>query len=1701
MESNMFSAILRKFSDINVIILPIFCILFSCLSLQAQTSDTYFSNVYVKDSKTIIMESVAGLSNVSEHRENYCSKDNYSIKYTNNNTPIVISNIESSIKTITINLLTDLNFPANITLTYENLVLRPLSTNPGNVLDENVRSGSFNIPTLHISQYAPGYGHNTAILAWGTNSSGQTNTNGLENVVDIAAGETFTIYLHSDGTLTNEGSSAYDCVETWANVVSISAKGTVVAALKSDGTVYAYAPDNAEIQSALSNNIVIAWNHVVQIATGLSRIWCICNDGSIKTIGTAIPNYIDANENDTGIPVVDVWYDEISNNGFKIVSVGDCDSIFCVLDNNKNLYTYCSQNADPQASPHKTAQNISNFSIGYIHLLYIENDSINHIYSSNTTLWDPSDTTNIDLSNVTAISAGNTHNLYLMNDGQVIVKGISGYSWSSLPSDFSSDSKALAVSAGRNHSVVLLDDENISNTYSAEVDAAVYEGIVWDHSIEIPEDAADLQDKSLVYTLLETDIQEDYRFNTSVGRIYWQPSESAGPGVYYIKVRAADANDLSTYFDLTINLTVNEVNLSPNIIDIEDITITAGKTLELQVTAKDSDITEKDSNIPDNTLTYSLDKFPSEMSIDINTGKIIWTPSNADIGTHEVIVHVDDNTGKSNSSSTKSFNITVTALPTPLAIVPIANLSIPELTHWISDSLQATGGTPPYTWELVEYPTGMQLTDDNKLSWTPTEEQSDNISSPYGVILQVIDADLHTAQTSFIILVDEVNAPPILTEIPDQTATVGLQWTLQLSASDPDPPTSLVERLAYSISGQPDGMYIDSSSGVLSYIPDKNSYTNSPYTITATVADVQGATNSCNFKLTIIYVNNPPIIDAAEENYTCTILECAKSNITDILGLEFIDPDGDSLTFELENNPSNMTIDSDGNILWEPTEEQGPGKYEVILTVRDNDSQSPGITQVNITVNVEEVNTAPYFPEDFQTQNATIGEMFEFNAGTATDGDLPQQVLRYSKVGSTPSGAIVYSNGQIIWTPAMAGEQIITVAVTDNGTPALSATNSVKVIVAPPTQTTLKFLPVEDIEISEHEQFQITLFAAAPGGVSPIRYTFENYTTGMLLDPDTGSFTWTPGEDNGGQTYTVRVRAEETNTPNRTAALTFNITVKEVNDSPVIEPIPMQTVNEGETLSVEVNATDPEEQNLTYEIVSIEPSDSIAAGDTRFEGSTFKWTTREPHGPGAYKATIRVTDTGNVYTESTFNILVRAVNDLPQFTLSQTSFDVYRGHIFSTKLTAKDDDIPEENLIFSKSNTISATGLTLHPYTGIISWAVPMSFPLGAIDVIFYVTDSNGGTSNITLHLTVKEWSEAPDVHSSSVADLYTMLEEGEYFEMDLQTVATTGWEWEIVSIPDGMVLDLESLKLTWTPGELDGGHTRDAILKPKNNVMLQSIPEEIHLTFDVLEVNSEPQIILPPISAIHLNQEIKFKIQAKDSDIPVQTVKLELLSPLPDGASYDDGMFKWRPISLAQFNNNQLTTLHFRATDSGDPVKQTETHVLLVLRESANNDESAITYSYFPSPQDTETISLQWNVQDDVEYTILAATSEPSAEWLPYAKVCLTDDLLHIEKAIHPIGSEWFVLKAANGDIVPAKSFGLVTENLLGIDWQINPQNGLYYLPFMNDLLFPIKVSNNFITIDLEQNLLKLEEYIKDTETGLVNFRIESSSRQKTNN
>ncbi len=68
----------------------------------------------------------------------------------------------------------------------------------------------------------------------------------------------------------------------------------------------------------------------------------------------------------------------------------------------------------------------------------------------------------------------------------------------------------------------------------------------------------------------------------------------------------------------------------------------------------------------------------------------------------------------------------------------------------------------------------------------------------------------------------------------------------------------------------------------------------------------------------------------------------------------------------------------------------------------------------------------------------------------ATDNDQPANALSYRLEGA-PAGATIDTEGVLTWTPTEAegpSTNLITVVVTDDGSPALSATNTFTVIVS-----------------------------------------------------------------------------------------------------------------------------------------------------------------------------------------------------------------------------------------------------------------------------------------------------------------------------------------------------------------------------------------------------------------------------------------------------------------------------------------------------------------------------------------------------------------------------------------------------------------------------------------------------------------------------
>jgi lamin tail-like protein/putative Ig domain-containing protein len=164
------------------------------------------------------------------------------------------------------------------------------------------------------------------------------------------------------------------------------------------------------------------------------------------------------------------------------------------------------------------------------------------------------------------------------------------------------------------------------------------------------------------------------------------------------------------------------------------------------------------------------------------------------------------------------------------------------------------------------------------------------------------------------------------------------------------------------------------------------------------------------------------------------------------------DPDGSvqQLSFSLDPNaPDGASINAQSGLFtWQPTEDQGPGIYTIVVLATDNGSPPlSGSRSFRVTVN--EVNQPPVL-SPIPDQSVSLGAALNFTAN-ATDADLPAQSLNFTLDPGAPEGATINSvSGLFAWTPLPSqapSTNAITVRVTDNGPPSLSATRTFTAIV------------------------------------------------------------------------------------------------------------------------------------------------------------------------------------------------------------------------------------------------------------------------------------------------------------------------------------------------------------------------------------------------------------------------------------------------------------------------------------------------------------------------------------------------------------------------------------------------------------------------------------------------------------------------------
>ena len=256
--------------------------------------------------------------------------------------------------------------------------------------------------------------------------------------------------------------------------------------------------------------------------------------------------------------------------------------------------------------------------------------------------------------------------------------------------------------------------------------------------------------------------------------------------------------------------------------------------------------------------------------------------------------------------------------------------------------------------------------------------------------------------------------------------------------------------------------------------------------------------------------------------------------------------------------------------------------YTVMVTVRDSkDAAGDADTTVDdtiaVTITVTNVNDVPTITTTDITEsvNENTATSVVIQTYAATDEDRPAQTLSWNLEGTdsgdfeinSSTGALTFKDVPDYESPAdgdAMNDYNITVKVTDNGSPAKSATRAVTITVddvndAPTIDSGSAAFPVDENTLTT---VVIQPYAASDEDVPAQTLTWSlegtdagdfgiNLSTGALTFKDVPDYEM-PADDGGNNVYNITVRVTDDGSPNMSDTQAVAITVSDVNEPPDI---------------------------------------------------------------------------------------------------------------------------------------------------------------------------------------------------------------------------------------------------------------------------------------------------------------------------------------------------------------------------------------------------------------------------------------------------------------------------------------------------------------------------------------------------------------------
>ena len=894
--------------------------------------------------------------------------------------------------------------------------------------------------------------------------------------------------------------------------------------------------------------------------------------------------------------------------------------------------------------------------------------------------------------------------------------------------------------------------------------------------------ATDADKDTLTYSLDGTDA-DSFSINSTNGQVRTKAAlDYETKSSYSVTITVSDGNDGSDMIAVTITVTDVEerlTNSAPEFTDGESVSLSVAENTGSGVNIGDAiSATDADAD----TLTYSLDGTDADsFSINSTNGQV-RTNASLDYETkssYSVSITVSDGY---NGSDTITVTITVTDVEERLAN------NAPVFT----DGSSTTRSVAENTGSGVNIGTAVSATDADADTLTyslgGTDSSSFSINSTNGQLRTNASLDYETKSSYSVSItvsdgyngsdtitvtvnvtdVDETpaNNAPVFTETSPATRSIAENTTSDVnigsavSATDADNDT-----LTYGLTGTDASVFsIDNSNGQLQTSNSLDYETKSSYSVTVTVSDVNGGSDTITVTINITDANDAPVF-ADGVSASRTIPENTGANINIGTAVKATDPDtDDSLTYTLGGtDAASFAIDDKTGQLKTKSSLDYETKISYTVTVSVSDGSLED--EITVTINVKDLdetpsNIPPVFTEgDDATRTIAENTAADTNIGTpiaATDADSETLAYVLSGTDASPfsiddetgqlktSGALNYEtkDSYTVTVTVSDGSQNDTITVTINVTnandaPVFAATNDTALTIA---ENTAAGTNIGTAFAASDEDSDTLTFSL--GGTDAGSYDIGS-GSGQLKTKSALDFETKPS-------YSVEIVVSDGNNGSDTHEVGITVTDVDENLAPVFTDgtettrAVAENTGSGVDIGTKVEATDADGDTLEYELRGTDAalfSINSTSGQLRTKAALDFET--DP----SYSVRIRVSDGNNgvARIDVTINVTDVAENRAPVFEAETTTREVAENTASGVNIgapvgaTDADDD---DTLEYSLGGTDNAS-FSIDSTNGQLRTNAALNYEMKSSYLVSVtVTDGNGGSDTIAVTINVADVDE-----------------------------------------------------------------------------------------------------------------------------------------------------------------------------------------------------------------------------------------------------------------------------------------------------------------------------------------------------------------------